>query len=603
MIELDTLGTDEAQADAAAQRDQEEGRGQVWRSFADWRGDERLEKRRGSEFMKGASDPPTKASRRSFMKVMGASMAMAGLAACRRPEEHILPYARKPEQQIPSVPRFYATAMPFRGVSRGLLVQSSDGRPTKIEGNPEHPLTQGATSGFGQGSILNLFDPWRSKTIRQNGSDATLDNLLRQLGQLRGEDTRLAVLMEQTSSPAIARMRERLREAYPSVRWVAYAPEGDDPERMGMQQVTGRPARPLYRFDQADVIASLDADFLSPTRRDYVSNTRTFAAGRRLESPDDDMSRLYAVESGFSLTGGQADHRLAARPTKIAAFARALAAQMGAGGVAGGNDGSNATLTEREQAFAEEMASDLQSAGERGVVLAGEAQPPAVHALAMRLNQQLGATGTTVHLMDTGEQQYTPLSEKLTRLVSDMRGGNVDALAVIGANPLYDLPRSMGFREAMGSVSTTVHAGLRRNETAQAADWHVPRAHYLESWGDGRAYDGTVSLRQPLIKPLYEDAMSELELLHALATGRRRDGYDLLLAQYQERAGANGSGQGGEGSDFDEAWRRALHRGYLPGTQYEGAPTGEPNPASRSDQGASQQPTAFSGLSFAGSAA
>ena len=604
MIELDTLDTDEAQADAAAQRDREKGRGQIWRSFADRRGDEHLQKRRENEFMEGASDPPTAASRRSFMKIMGASMAMAGLAACRRPEQHILPYARKPEQQIPGVPRFYATAMPFRGVSRGLLVESSDGRPTKVEGNPEHPLTQGATSGFAQGSVLNLFDPWRSKTIRHNGADAAQDELLRQVGRLQGDNTRLAVLMEQTSSPAVARMRRRLREAYPSLRWVEYAPEGDDPERMGLQQVTGRPARPLYRFDRADVIASLDADFLSPTRRNYVSNTRTFAAGRRLESPEDEMSRLYAVESGFSLTGGQADHRLAMRPTKMPAFAQALASQMGAGG--GDVAGGNANLTGRERAFAEELASDLRKAGERGLVLAGESQPPAVHALAMRLNQQLGATGTTVHLMDTGQQQYTPLSEELTQLVSDMRGGGVDALVMVGANPLYDLPESMGFREAMGSVGTTIHAGLRRNETAQAADWHVPRAHYLESWGDGRAYDGTVSLRQPLIKPLYEDAMSELELLHALATGRRRDGYDLLLAQYQERTGtaAGGGdaavGQVGEGSDFDKAWRRALHRGYLPGTQYDGAPTGRQSPAGRSDQSAPRQTTMFSGLSFEG---
>ena len=573
MIELDVLDNGDAQADAASEKREHDGRGRIWRSFGDLQGDEHVEKRKNNEFLPGDSDPPTKASRRDFMKIMGASMAMAGLAACRRPVEEVLPYARKPEEVIPGIPRFYATAMPFRGVVRGLLVESREGRPTKVEGNPEHPLTQGTTSGFAQASVLNLYDPWRSKTIRHQGSDAAQGELMRQLGRLRaGGNTRLAVLMEQTSSPAVTRMREQLRQVYPQLRWVEYAPEGDDPVRAGLQQATGRPARPFYRFDEADVIASLDADFLSPTRRNYVSNTRTFAASRRLESPEDEMSRLYAVESGFSLTGGQADHRLQLRPTRVAAFAQALASQMGAG-AARSNTSSNASLTERERAFVEAMASDLQSAGNRGLVLAGESQPPAVHALAMRLNQQLGAVGTTVSLMDTSEGTYTPLSQELPDLVRDMEGGNIDALVMVGANPLYDLPQSMGFREAMSSVGTTIHAGLHRSETAQAADWHVPRAHYLERWGDGRAYDGTVSVAQPLIQPLYDDAISDLELLNALATGRLQSGYDLLLAQYQERLGAGGAQDGG--GEFDRRWRRILHRGYIPGTQYPGAPQPE----------------------------
>jgi molybdopterin-containing oxidoreductase family iron-sulfur binding subunit len=582
MIELDVIDEGDAQADVDSPSDDGDG-SRLWRSWGDLRGDEHVEELRQQEFVPGASEPPTTSSRRTFMKIMGASMAMAGLAACRRPEEKILPYARKPEEQIPGVSRYYATAMPFRGVARGLLVEASDGRPTKVEGNPEHPLTRGATSAFAQASVLNLYDPWRSKTVRHNDSDVERGELMRRLGQLASDDTRLAVLMEETSSPAVARMRERLRETYPQLRWVEYAPDGDDPSRQGIEQATDSAARPLYRFDRAEVIASLDADFLAPTRRNYVSNTRTFAESRRLADPSDEMSRLYCAESGFSLTGGQADHRLALSPTKVAAFAQALARQMGAGGSSVSGSGA---LTERERAFVEELAADLQSAGERGVVVAGETQPPAVHALAMRLNRQLGAVGTTVHLMDTGEPSYTPLSQELRALIDDMKGGRVDALAMIGANPLYDLPASMDFREAMSSVGTTLHAGLHRNETAQAANWHVPRAHYLERWGDARAYDGTVSVTQPLIQPLYEDAFSDLELLNALATGRSQNGYDLLLAQYQERLGTGG------GENFDEQWRRILHRGYIPGTQYPGAPERDEE-ARADDEGAS-----IAGLSF-----
>ena len=588
MIELDVLDKADAEADAAAAEEgaasQSQGGDRLWRSYGDLRGDKSIERRKEQEFMPGASEPPTKASRRTFMKIMGASMAMAGLAACRRPEKNILPYARKPEQQIPGVPRYYATAMPFRGVVRGLLVESHEGRPTKVEGNPEHPLTQGTTSGFAQASVLNLYDPWRSKTVRHQGSDATWEELARQLGQLATGDTRLAVLMQETDSPAVARLREQLQEAYSQLRWVDYAPDGDDPERQGIQQVTGRAARPFYRFDEADVIVSLDADFLSPTNRNYVANTRNFAAGRRLDSPkEDEMSRLYCVESNFSLTGGQADHRLQMRPTKIAAFAQAFASQMGSGG--GGSAAGGAHLTRRERAFVEEMAKDVQQAGSRGLVLAGESQPPAVHALAMRLNQQLGAVGSTVSLMNAGDGEYRPFSEELNALTQEMSDGGIDALMMIGANPLYDLPPSLGFAQAMSRVGTTIHCGLHRNETAQAADWHVPRAHYLESWGDGRAYDGTVSIIQPLIQPLYKDATSDIELLNTLATGRSQDGYDLLLAQYQERLGSSGD-------DFDRQWRSILHQGYIPGTQYSGAPEHE-------GQQPSSDEAAISGLSFA----
>jgi len=567
MIELDVIDPDDAE-DAP-----DESGPTFWRhaaqsrsnepSAADERpdGEASSEAGGGSEFGPGQSEPPGGASRRQFLQLMGASMAMAGLVGCRRPEEKILPYVRKPEEVIPGNSQQYATGMPFRDVLRPVLVESHEGRPSKVEGNGDHPVGQTGTSGFEQASVLNLYDPDRSRTVRRDGSEASWKDFVqfcRQLGE-RAEQQRLAVLMEEHPSPTVRAMRQRVADRFPNLQWVTYSATGDDPVRLGMQQAFGRPLRPRYDLGEAEVILTLDADFLDGRHRDFLHNTQSFAEGRRLEGPEDEMSRLYAVESHYSTTGGSADHRLRMQARRIRAFAATLGAELGVG------TAPDASWSEKQRVYVREIARDLEAGGERGVVLAGESQPPAVHALAMAINQQLGSVGTTVTLLDPGTDATPSQDEALSDLVTAMENGEVDTLFMVGTNPVYDAPGGLDFEAAMSNVQNTVHCGRLRNETARASRWHVPRTHYLESWGDGRAFDGTLSVIQPLIRPLYEDAHSEIEVLNLLATGVDATGYDLVREQWRERMPEN----------FEEQWRQVLHDGYLEDTRYDEASVGE----------------------------
>jgi molybdopterin-containing oxidoreductase family iron-sulfur binding subunit len=546
MIELDVL-------DAVPDEEGADGK-RFWRSPAQLERSAAFKEANDEEFRPGASEEPDGASRRQFLQLMGASMAMAGLTACRRPVEKILPYARKPEEVIPGVAQHYATGMPFQGVLRPLLVESHEGRPTKIEGNADHPDSSGATSAFEQASVLNLYDPDRSRTVLQDGSEASWEDFVRFCRRLAdgAADRNVAVLAPPTSSPTMQAMRDRMGQRFPNLQWIEYSATGDDPVRMGMQQAFGRPLRPRYAFDETDVVVGLDADFLAGADRDYLHNTRTFAQSRRLESPEDEMSRLYMVESSYSTTGGLADNRLRMRASRIPAYAAALAQQLGL------DQGPQADLSTKEQRYVEEMARDLQEAGTNGVVLAGDTQPPAVHALCMAINERLGSLGTTVTLLDPQQDAKRPQADELAALTDDMRAGRIDALFMVDVNPVYDAPAALGFRQALQSVGDAVHLGLHVDETARASRWHVPKAHYLESWSDGRTYDGTLSVIQPLIRPLYDDAHSAIEVMNTAATGIDASGYDLVREQWRERI----SGR------FEDQWREVLHDGYLPNSQY-----------------------------------
>ncbi len=557
MIELDVIDPDDARENQS-----EESGPTFWRHPAQLDGDASSSEDDHLEFGPGDSEPPSGASRRQFLQLMGAAMAMAGLAGCRQPEEKILPYSRKPEEVIPGNSQQYATGMPFRDVLRPLVVESHEGRPTKVEGNGDHPMGQTGTSGFEQASVLNLYDPDRSRSVRRDGSEVPWDEFVsfcRQLGE-EADQQEVAVLMEESPSPTVQAMRERMEDRFSNLRWVTHTATGDNPVRLGMEQAFGRSLRPRYHLEEAEVVVSLDSDFLDGRYRDFLHSTQAFAEGRRLENADDEMSRLYVVESEFTTTGGSADHRLRLQARRIRAFAAALGAELGVGSA------PTADWGEKEQVYLREIARDLEEAGSRGVVLAGASQPPEVHALAMAINQRLDGIGTTVSLFDTGASQAGGQEEALADLVEAMRGGQIDSLFMIGVNPVYDAPAGLGFEEALSNVENTVHCGLLRNETAQASRWHVPRTHYLESWSDGRAYDGTLSVVQPLIRPLYEDAHSEIEVLNLVATGMDDSGYDLVREQWRDRLSG----------DFEEQWRQVLHDGYLEGTQFERVSEGQP---------------------------
>ncbi len=537
-------------------KDNDSGK-RLWRSLPHlWQDAEFAEVVR-DEVMPAEGSP----SRRRFLQVMGASMALAGLTACRRPVERIMPFARQPEELIPGVPLYYATAMPFRGSVYPLVVKSSDGRPTKVEGNSQHPATSGSTNVFAQASLLDLYDPDRSRTVLHRGERASWDAFVELCQGLGDNSTRLAVIARPSSSPTAAALRARLSERFGEVRWITYRSEGDDAAATGIQAAFGRPLRPTYDFSQAHVIVSLDADFLGPTARNFASATHSFAQGRKLSSADASMSRLYVAESTFSVTGAMADHRKRMRSADVGAFAHELAGRLGAATGAGGQFS--------DDAFFESLLADLLEAGSRGVVLAGETQPPEVHALCAAINASLGSVGTVLRLLDTGEEPEAPQGAALQDLANDMRAGAVDAALMLGVNPAYDAPVGADFAGAMAEVSETIHVGLHQDETARLATWHVPEAHYLEAWGDGRAWDGTLSVVQPLIAPLYEDARSDIEILALMATGGMQSAYDLVRDTF--RPVVSGA--------FEDAWRKILHDGYAEGTAFPEVVPEAPGPA------------------------
>ena len=546
MIDLPVINVDAAKADDKKYK--------FWRSPSDLNKDPSMLELSQPEFMPGVDEAPGGASRRQFMQLMGASMALAGLSSCRRPVEKILPYTDKPEEVIPGIPMYYATSMPFRGTLLNLLVESHEGRPTKVEGNPEHPVSRGASGIFEQASILNLYDPDRSKSVLHNNGEASWDDFVTYCRTLLSNagNRQIAVLSEPTSSPTVLALRGQLAQAFPSLRWITYSPEGQEPGLAGMHSAYGRTLRPWYQLDRADVIVSFDADFLSPVDRNFVHNARSFAASRKLTSPDDSMSRLYAIESGFTVTGASADNRLRLRSSEIAEFVAAVAVFLDVEGV----EGMGASFV--NSAYAREIANDLRRAGSSGVVIAGDAQPPEVHAMCAAINQVLNAVGNTVMLLDTDEAQPVSQSEELRGLVTAMSRSELDALIMIGVNPVYDLPGELDFAGALPRVGTSIHLGSHVDETAALSSWHIPRSHYLEAWGDGRAYDGTLSVIQPLIAPLH-DSKSDIEVLQALGAGLDSSGYDLVRARWQTYIPDN----------FEAGWRKALHDGFLEGSQYE----------------------------------
>jgi Fe-S-cluster-containing dehydrogenase component len=502
------------------------------------------------EFFDGADSPPTDLSRRTMLGLMGASFGLAGLAGCRRPVEHIVPYVEAPEGMLPGVARSYATTMPFGTSAYGVVVESHEGRPTKIEGNELHPSSRGAATSWMQAAILDLYDPDRGRSpLRRSGAanaapeETTWEDvqaLWDQLATAAPTGRGLAVLSEGFSSPTQARLVRRFRERFPEARFAVWEPAGDGNVFAGLERATGRAQRPVYDLEAAEVVVALDADLLL-TESESLANARGFARGRR-GADDGRMNRLYAVESALSVTGANADHRLRLASSKVGAFAAALAGRLGAGAA----DGADGELPAETEARVEAIAADLRRAGPRGLVAAGRRQPPAVHALAHRINQALGAVGATVTLHELADAGWGRPAD-LVELVATMRAGRVTALAILGGNPAYTAPGGLGFAEALGHVEHVVHLAPRPDETSELAHWYLPQSHFLESWGDARSADGTASVVQPLIAPLY-DSRSAVELL-ALIAGAPAAGHDLVRETW-----------GGD----DGAWRRVLHDGLAP---------------------------------------
>ena len=528
-----------------------------WRSLAELEESPESRAFLEREFQEGASELPEGITRRDMITLLGASLSLAGLSGCiRRPVEEIVPYVIAPEDSVPGVPRYYATTMPFRRSAYGLIVESHEGRPTKIEGNPAHSATLGASSARIQASVLGLYDADRSQVVRLKAEPKSWADFVTawaELSKAHAADggAGLAVLSESFSSPTLARLATEFRARYPKATWATYDAISDENRLAGLRSVTGRDVDLALRFDQASVILTLDADPLL-TDPEMIRHTQGFAAGRRAGASGGEMNRLYAVEAVFSLTGSVADHRLRLPSRQIASFLAALAARLGTGAASQGGAG----LPELAQRWLDPLAKDLLANRGKCLIVAGERQPAAVHAAVCALNTSLGNTGKTVSYYETKDAAL-PSASSLASLVSAMNGGTVQTLVVLGGNPVFDAPADLDFAAAMAKVPHSIALGHSVDETSSKAEWHVPRAHYLESWGDARAVGGTVSVVQPLILPLF-GGRTAVEVLGLIVGDKDRPGYDIVRDTWRPILGE---------AEFDKKWNRVLHDGLLAGSE------------------------------------
>jgi MoCo/4Fe-4S cofactor protein with predicted Tat translocation signal len=500
-------------------------------------------------------------SRRDALKLMAASAALAGLGGCTKlPTENIVPYVRQPEEIIPGRPLFFATSMPHSGMGVGLLVESNMGRPTKIEGNPMHPASLGATDIFAQASVLSLYDPDRSRSVLREGRIADWPTFVAAIAALapdfKKQGAGLRFLSESTSSPTFGAQMQAVMKQYPQAKWHVHQPCNRFNAAAGLRMCFGKDANAVYRFDQAAVVVSLDSDFLDlgPT---CVRYARDFANRRDVEHSNAEMNRLYVFESTPSNTGALADHRFAIRCGNISSVARSLAAAFGISVPTG-------KLPVAQNQF-DAVVQDLKAHRGTSIVIAGDSQPAYVHALACALNHALGNVGKTV--VYTEPVEVTPNTDSLAELVADFKQGKVSTLVILGSNPVYTAPVDLEFARCLMSVKLRIHLGQHEDETAQLCHWHIPDAHYLESWGDARAYDGTLGIVQPLISPLY-GGVSGVELLSVFA-GQPASSYDIVRQYWR--------GQGSRNSDaeFDEFWRQTLHDGVMKDTAFAPLPVKE----------------------------
>jgi len=542
---------------------------EYWRSLEELAGTPDFQEALHREFPKGASEWVDSVSRRGFLKVMGASLGLAGMTGCvRLPLEPIVPYVRQPEGVIPGRPMYYATAVTLGGYASPVLVESHLGRPTKIEGNDQHPASLGGTDIFAQASLLTMYDPDRSQTVTSMGDVRSWQGFL---SAIRGPLTAqkglqgagIRILTTTVTSPTLADQLRNFLKIYPQAKWHVYEPCNRDNVREGAKLAFGQPVETRYDFSKADVIVSLDADFLYAGFPGNVKYIRDFASrrdpevNRREELVDrmgafHGMNRLYVIESTPTSTGAKADHRLPMQASEVADFAHALATLFGT------TDATGAMGKPDAMKFVKALLADLGTHRGSSLIIPGDHQPPAVHALAHAINAKLGNVGKTVFYSDPVDANPVNQTESLKELVADMNAGKVELLIILGGNPIYDAPADVKFGEALDRVGLRVHHGLYNNETAELCHWHVAGTHELESWGDARAYDGTVSIIQPLISPLY-NGKSAIEFVALLSGQSDATSYDLVRVYWQKQH---------TGGDFEAFWRKSLHDGWIEGTTF-----------------------------------
>jgi MoCo/4Fe-4S cofactor protein with predicted Tat translocation signal len=517
-----------------------------WRSLEELADSEEFYEVLHREFPENATEWNDPVGRRKFMRLMGASLALAGLTACtKQPPEYFAPYAKQPEEITLGRPLYFATAMPFAGGAIGLLAESHEGRPTKIEGNKDHPASLGATDMFAQASVLDLYDPDRAQTITHIEDTLTwadfLSAIVPAVTQQRAPEIAgagLRILSEVVTSPTLTYQIKSLLAGLPNARWHQYEPAASDSVREGARLAFGQYTNTVYRFDKADVIVALDSDFLSCSAAS-VRYAHDYAERRRLSQEKRDMNRLYTIESSVTTTGSVADHRLAVKPSEVESIARVLAAKLGAPGAG--------SATTPHDNWLNAVANDLRAKRGASLILAGDTQPPVVHALAHAMNQALGNVGNTLLYTEPVEGNPVDCNASIKELAADLDAGRVDTLLILGGNPVFTAPADLAFRDRLlakddtgkDKVRLRIHLSLHKNETSEVCQWNINEAHYLESWSDARTFDGTAAIIQPLIAPLYNGKTAH-EMVAAFTSQPDRRSFDIVRDYWMRRYAAGG---------------------------------------------------------------
>lgn len=493
--------------------------------------------------------------RRTLLKYAAASFALAGLSGCRGvflPEDKLVPYVKSPEELVSGRPLFYASAVTLAGYATGVLVEQYEGRPIKLEGNPEHPSSLGALDSLSQAEILSFYDPDRTQVVMLGDEIATWDEFHKVIDEqftarVSTGGAGIGMLFGAVTSPTQGWLIERLKKKYPGAKLYSYEPTGRTATNAAVKAVTGSAGVPVYDFTKAKVIVTIDGDFLSKTETPgALVYARQFARGRKVTGYKGEMNRLYSVESNCGLVGSVADHRFAVKPSEVASCVSALAAALGAGGA----EGAPASLQKHVAAIAK----DLQAHRGASVIVAGEHLPVEVQVAVHQLNAALGNVGTTVKYIASPE--VTSGFGTLAEMTADLNAGRIEIAFISNSNPVYTAPSDLKFGEALGKAKLKVHLSAYHDETSKLCDWHVPSAHSLEIWGDARGHDGTASIIQPIIAPLFE-GRSEIEVLSSLLL-EKKAGYDLIRTYWKS--------QGLGGADFERGWRTAVHNGTIPNT-------------------------------------
>ncbi len=523
-----------------------------WRSLEQLADTPRFREWLHREFPENASEMLSSSSRRTLLKLMAASIGLAGLTACRRPVEKILPVAKGVEDYIPGNPLFYSTALSFGGLTTGLLVETHEGRPTKVEGNPNHPASLGAASAFTQASILGLYDPDRAREVRQNGQKSSWQDFATfAQTQFGGDGAGLRFLSAQVTSPSLEAVKAHALQRFPNAGWIEYEPLARDEAMAGAALAFGQPVHTHYNFEKADVVLSLDSDFLGLDSTN-IAATRAFSRRRKISRPEEEMNRLYVAESQYSITGAVADHRLRMRVSELRQFSVDLAIELKI-------SGDNLRLLPRpgdgRQKWLASVARDLARHRGHSLVVVGPRQPASVHALAHLINQSLGNAGETVTYTAA---TWQPQAAALRELTGEMSAGRVSTLVILGGNPVYNAPADLQFEANLKKVRTVVRLGLDIDETTAASTWQLPEAHYMEAWGDVRSSDGTCTVQQPLTQPLY-GGKTAAEVVAMISGYKDQRAYDIVRNYWLAR-------WTGE-KDANKTWRKALHDGVIAGTQ------------------------------------